>query len=173
MCVELVKKQGVNVQPLGPERISREHPIERVARLVDDRFPAVDHLEVARQGRRRPHHRRRLAVDDACLLTVTGRTVDLGPRLRVKSRHVESDPGERRALALLLWQFDVPNTVLPRAVRVQPAEQLTQHMVLPRQKRKRLAGVLALAVPQHLLEEVHDTLVLRLAFGCEFTPRGA
>jgi hypothetical protein len=63
--------------------------------------------------------------------------------------------------------------MLPRAVWVQPAEELTQDVVLPRQERERLAGVLAFAVPQNLLKEMNDTLVLGLAFGRELKRRGA
>jgi hypothetical protein len=171
--VQLVKQQSVDVQPLGTKRIGREHPVERIARLMHDRLAAVDHLKVTRQRRRSPHHRRRFPVDDASLLAVAGRTVDFGTRLGVKGRHVESDAGERRALALLLWQLDVPNAVFPRAVWVQPAKQLTHDAVLPRQERERLAGVLPLAVAQDLLEEVHYTLVLGLALFAEIKHRGA
>lgn len=147
MCVEFIKQQGMNVQPLGTERVSREHPVKRVRRLVHDGLPAVYHLEVPRQRRRSPHHRSCLAVDDASLLAVAGRTVDFRPRLGVKGSHIEGDAGQRRALALLLGQLDVANPMLSGAIRVEPAEQLTQDVVLPRQQDKRLAGVLAFAVP--------------------------
>jgi hypothetical protein len=74
---------------------------------------------------------------------------------------------------LLLWQLDVPNAMLPRAVWVKPAEQLTHDVVLPRKKRERLAGVLPLAVAQDLLEEMHHPLVLGLALFAEVRRRGA
>jgi hypothetical protein len=140
---------------------------------MHDRLAAVDHLEVARQRRRSPHHRRGLAVDDACLLTIRSRRIALSTRLRVEGRQIEGDAGKCGALALLLGQLDVPNAMLPRAVWVQPAEELTQHMMLPRQKRERLAGVLALAVAQDLLEEVHHPLVLSLPLFAEVRHRGA
>jgi hypothetical protein len=163
----------VDIQPLGPERICTQNPVKRVARLMHDRLAAVDHLEVPRQRRRSPHHRRGLAVDDASLLPIAGRTVHLGTRLGVEGRHVESDAGKGGALALLLRQLDVPNTMLPRAVWVQPAEQLPHDVVLPRQERERLAGVLPLAVAQDLLEEMHHPLVLGLALFAEVRHRGA
>jgi hypothetical protein len=140
---------------------------------MHDRLAAVDHLEVPRQRRRSPHHRRRFSIDDASLLAIAGRTVDFGARLGVKRRHVESDAGERRAFSLLLREFDVPNAMLPRAVWVQPPEELTHHAMLPRQERERLAGVLPLAVAQNLLEEIHHPLVLGLTLLAEIRPRGA
>ena len=100
---------------------------------MHDRLAAVDHLEMLRQRRRGPHHRRRLPVDDARLLAVAGRTVDFRPRLGVKGRHVERDAGERRTLALLLRQLDVPNTMLADALWREPAEELTHDVMLPRQ----------------------------------------
>jgi hypothetical protein len=163
----------VDIKPLGPERICTQNPVERIAFFVNDRLAAVDHLEVPRQRRRSTHHRRGLAVDDACLLAVAGRTVDFGTRLRVEGRHVESDAGKCGALALLLRQLDVPNAMLPRAVWVQPAEQLTHDVMLPRQESERLAGVLPLAVAQDLLKEMHHTLVLGLALFAEVRHRGA
>ncbi len=163
----------MDIQPLGPERICTKNTVERIAFLVNDRLAAVDHLEVPRQSRRSPHHRRGLAVDDACLLTIAGRTVHLGTRLGVERRHVESDAGECGALALLLRQLDVANAMLPRAVWVQPAEQLTHDVMLPRQERERFACVLPLAVAQDLLEEMHHPLVLGLAFFAEVRHRGA
>jgi len=54
--MEFIKEQGVDVEALGPERISRENPVKRIARLMHDGLAAVDHLEVARQRRRSPHH---------------------------------------------------------------------------------------------------------------------
>ena len=163
----------MDIQPLGPERICTQNSVERVARLMHDRLAAVDHLEVPRQRRRSPHHRRGLAVDDACLLTIRSRRITLSTRLRVEGRQIEGDAGKCGALALLLRQLDVANAMLPRAVWVQPAEELTQHMMLPRQQRERLAGVLPLAVAQDLLEEMHHPLVLGLALFAEVRHRGA
>jgi hypothetical protein len=163
----------VDIQPLGPERICTQNSVERIAFLVNDRLAAVDHLEVPRQRRRSPHHAGRFAVDDACLLTISSRRIALSTRLRVEGRQIESDAGECGALALLLRQLDVANAMLPRAVWVQPAEQLPHDVVLPRQERERLAGVLPLAVPQDLLEEMHHPLVLGLALFAEVRHRGA
>ena len=92
--MKLVEEQSVDVQAFGTEGVGTQHPVERVTFLVHDRLAAVDHLEVFRQRRRGPHHRRRLAVDDARLLPVARGTVDFGTRLRVKRRHVERDAGE-------------------------------------------------------------------------------
>jgi hypothetical protein len=78
-----------------------------------------------------------------------------------------------KSLALFFGQFDVPNTMLPRAVWVESSEQLSHDVVLPRQKRERLACVLTLAVPQDLLEEMHHPLVLSLALFAEVRHRGA
>lgn len=173
LCVEFIKQQGMNVEPLGTERVSREHPVERVRRLVDDGLPAVDYVKVTRKRRRGSHHRRSFPVYDACLLTVASRSIALGTCFPIEPGQIECEASQRCALALLFRQLDVPHTMLPRAVWVQPAKEFPQHMMLPRQQRERLAGVLALTVPQHLLKEVHDTLVLCLAFGRELTPRGA
>ncbi len=140
---------------------------------MHDRLAAVDYLKVTRQSRRSPHHRRGLAVDDASLLAVAGRTIDFGPRLGVEGGHVESDASKRGGLALLLRELDVPDAMLPQPVRVQSAEELTHDVVLPRQERERLAGVLPLAVPQDLLEEVHHPLVLGLPIFAEIRHRGA
>jgi len=63
--------------------------------------------------------------------------------------------------------------MLPSAVWVQPAEQLTHDVVLPRQERERLACVLPFAVAQDLFEEVHHPLVLGLALFAEVRHRGA
>jgi hypothetical protein len=46
-------------------------------------------------------------------------------------------------------------------------------MMLPRQERERLACVLALAVPQDLLEEVNDAEVLGLALWRQVMLRGS
>ena len=54
--------------------------------------------------------------------------------------------------------------MLPCAVWFQPAEQLTEDVVLPRQELEVLAGMLALGVTQHALKEPHHTTVLGLAF---------
>jgi hypothetical protein len=74
---------------------------------------------------------------------------------------------------LLLRQLNVPNAMLPRAVWVQPAKEFPHDVVLPRQERERLAGVLPLAVAQDLLEEMHHPLVLGLALFAEVRHRGA
>ena len=63
--------------------------------------------------------------------------------------------------------------MLPCAVSIQPAEELAKHMVLPRQQRERLAGVLPLAVPQDLLEECDDALIAFLALFAQFRNRGS
>jgi hypothetical protein len=63
--------------------------------------------------------------------------------------------------------------MLTHAVMIQPAEQLTQHMVLPRQEREWLASVLTLAMTQDLLKEVHHTLVLGLTLFAEIRHRAA
>jgi hypothetical protein len=171
--VEFIEQQSVDIQPLGPERICTQNPVERIACLVNDRLAAVDHLEVPRQRRRSPHHRRGLAVDDACLLTIRSRRIALSTRLRVEGRQIEGDAGKCGALTLLLRQLDVTDAMLPRAVWVQPAEQLTHDVVLPRQERERLACVLPLAVAQDFLEEMHHALVLGLALFAEVRHRGA
>ena len=43
--------------------------------------------------------------------------------------------------------------MLTRAVRIHPAEQLAEHVVLPGQEQERLAGVLPLGVPKDFLKE--------------------
>ena len=151
--VQLVEQQAVNVETLGPERIRREHPIERVAGPVNDALPAVDHLEHLAQRWRRADHRRRLAVDDPGLLAVAGRTVDLRTRLAICQEHVQADARQQRALAVLLWDLNVCLAVLPAAVRLEPAEDFTQHVLLPWQERERLPGRLSFGVLQHLLKE--------------------
>ena len=74
---------------------------------------------------------------------------------------------------MFFGQLDVPHAMLPRAVWVESAEELTHDVVLPRQKRERLACVLTLAVPQDLLEEMHHPLILSLALFAEVRHRGA
>jgi len=94
--MELVEEQHVDIETLGPERIRREHAIERVRLTIDDRLSRVDHLEPLRQRRRCPYHRRRFAIDDARLLAVARGTVDLGTRLIVADETVEGDAREGR-----------------------------------------------------------------------------
>jgi hypothetical protein len=125
---------------------------------MHDGLPAIQHLEHLAQSRRRADHRRSLAVDDARLLAVARRTVDLSPGFAVRYQHVQGDPGQQRALAVLLWYLDVAHAMPPRAVRLEPAEEFPEHVLLPGQQQKRLPGRLALGVLQHLLEESEHSL---------------
>jgi hypothetical protein len=63
--------------------------------------------------------------------------------------------------------------MLADALWREPAKELTHDVVLPRQELERLAGVLPLAVPQDVLEEVNDTAVTPLPFFAEIRHRGA
>ena len=162
----------MDIQAFGPERVGRYHAVKRVAGLVNDGLAAVDHLEGAGQGWRRAHHRRGLPVDNASLLTIRGGAVHLGPGLVVGQEHVESDAGQRGRFALLLGQLDVANAMLPCAVRLETAEELTEHTVLPGQELEVLTGLPALAVAQDLLKEMHNPFVLGLPGGRQVRHRG-
>ena len=94
LSVQLVEQQAGDVEPLGPERIRRQHAVERVAPTMHDRLSRVENLKNLRQSRRRADHRRGFTVDDASLLAVRCRTVDLGPGFAVGHQHVEGDAGE-------------------------------------------------------------------------------
>jgi hypothetical protein len=161
--VELVEEEHVDVEPLGPERIRREHAVERVRLAIDNRLPRVDHLQPLRQRRRRTHHRCRLAVDDACLLAVTGSAVDLGTGLVVADETVEGDAREGRGFPLFFRKLDVCRAVLSRTVWLHSSEHVGEHLPLPLQEQERLARLLALAVPKDLLEEpTHERLFPRV-----------
>ena len=58
--------------------------------------------------------------------------------------------------------------MLPPALGIQHTKEIAKNFLLPRQQRKRFASVLALAVPQHRLEERLHALILRLTIRAKF-----
>ena len=148
LCVQLVEHEAADVQAVLGGNLGGKHLIEPGVAVIHDAFGRCHDLGALEQRRTHLNHLVRNIKDDAGLLPVRRRAVDLGGRLVVGVEQIQSHRSSQLALPIFLADFHEGGPKLPPALGVYDAEHIPNHLLLPGKQPEGFASPFALGVFQ-------------------------